>query len=1461
MRSRSGCMFFALIMFGLLSGTLAAAMQVGVATPMQKVMIKGQHKGWPFEPYEGSFAASCELALARAEQEAFQVVVIPDQNVTNASVNVSPLQPVSSQGPFDGQVNVWVVGHVKGAAQPRSDLNIEYPPYLVDYNLTDNGGWWPDPLLTFMNSCNISAGDRVAFWVNVITRDDTPPGDYTATITVSATGQTPVMLPLTVRVWDFELPARSSLPTAFSIDSLWQAGWVYGNSWSGAIQEKYYQMQQDHRLSLVEIYSQPKSTSWFTPWLDLNNAFCLSKVPTNNPSGLSTLYNYFTSLSRLGEAFVYGYDEVHSDKFQEMADTFSDIHANYPGLRTMTTAYDASFGTSPTSYFLRQAVDIWVPGPTTYNPVAAEQLRAEGKEMWWYLAEYPRHPTGGNWLLEYPPIEARLFMGAKTFKYRPDGCLYYAVTNYGYGLVNAGQMAKNPIIESGPYTNWDARTLWSDKYNGFTDGDGCLYYPGPVSVGPLPSIRSHNIRDGLEDYEYLLLLEDIAGKLGRCPSTPEVNAFVESVQPLLAVPGEVLTGLHTSAFTRDPAVLYNYRRQVAEAIVEGLALMDVTEIVPDTDGDGVGDPCDNCPSVDNPDQADTDGDGAGDACDPDIDGDGIPNAQDNCPYVHNDQLDSDGDGVGNECDNCPAEHNPDQADTDGDGAGDACDNCPDVPNPEQADTDGDEVGQACDNCLTVYNPDQADDDEDDIGDACDPDPFGGSRVDERFDGMLSGDKRIGSWDLASMQSFWPLTYTYSGSPGGSFSTNQGVEPGGGAMHTTTASYRMTANLELDRSAGYGPGNEGIGTGMVLFGTDDKPLTLEFTVDFRGEPFGNRSTFYVELSLDTDQAPRQGMTTEDPDLSNGDQGPWRADDVHNVLAFGSFASVNSAPNDVENTGTLGAASLFDGQRWHYTKMMHDIDTGQELGLWKSSFGGFTTFKMVIRSNTVTLQLTNPLDSPTVRGPYTVARTYKGGFNRVSLTMGNPLHSSGRYSFVDNVSVRNGLIIDPTQTGACCLPDGSCTEQLGVECAAAGGSYQGDGTTCDPNPCGPSELIAQAGPDKPILLGGSTVLEGSVEGGTPPYFIQWSPSAGLDNPELLQPTASPAATTIYTLTVTDAMSEQSSDSVVVLVSGSGVPADLDGDGDVDQVDFGLLQTCLTGPGVSQDGPACLGARLDDDDDVDADDLAIFIGCASGPDIPGDPDCAGPFPPVITQDPVGLSVDAGDSAVFTVLASGTPPLNYRWQRDQVNLFDGTNISGAATHTLELSSVQPSDAGEYRCVVTNAHGSAASAAAMLDVNFVAPEAVCFTNGDLETFTAGVVTDWTSGGSAATYSASIDRYSGNYSQEIRWTSSGARTSAIYQHVWVEVGVPYTVAAWFRMSDTNRVNGRIAVDYNGGTDPTIVDISTSAPRAEWGSKSLTFTKTTGEDGWATVFVGGYGSLVYANDWCRVDLITPACVGN
>ena len=89
----------------------------------------------------------------------------------------------------------------------------------------------------------------------------------------------------------------------------------------------------------------------------------------------------------------------------------------------------------------------------------------------------------------------------------------------------------------------------------------------------------------------------------------------------------------------------------------------------------------------------------------------------------------------------------------------------------------------------------------------------------------------------------------------------------------------------------------------------------------------------------------------------------------------------------------------------------------------------------------------------------------------------------------------------------------------------------------------------------------------------------------------------------------------------------------------------------------------------------------------------------PPAITAQPQSLTNTAGTSATFTVAATGTALLRYQWQ------FNSANIAGATNATLTLNNVQSANAGNYRCVVANAYGSATSSTATLTV--IAPPAI----------------------------------------------------------------------------------------------------------------------------------------------------------
>lgn len=92
----------------------------------------------------------------------------------------------------------------------------------------------------------------------------------------------------------------------------------------------------------------------------------------------------------------------------------------------------------------------------------------------------------------------------------------------------------------------------------------------------------------------------------------------------------------------------------------------------------------------------------------------------------------------------------------------------------------------------------------------------------------------------------------------------------------------------------------------------------------------------------------------------------------------------------------------------------------------------------------------------------------------------------------------------------------------------------------------------------------------------------------------------------------------------------------------------------------------------------------------------------PPVITQHPASMTKTVGQSATFSVVATGTG-LTYQWQKD------GVNIAGATSASVTVTASTANNGAQYRAVVSNAAGSATSNSAVLTVSScTASDAVC---------------------------------------------------------------------------------------------------------------------------------------------------------
>ena len=111
-----------------------------------------------------------------------------------------------------------------------------------------------------------------------------------------------------------------------------------------------------------------------------------------------------------------------------------------------------------------------------------------------------------------------------------------------------------------------------------------------------------------------------------------------------------------------------------------------------------------------------------------------------------------------------------------------------------------------------------------------------------------------------------------------------------------------------------------------------------------------------------------------------------------------------------------------------------------------------------------------------------------------------------------------------------------------------------------------------------------------------------------------------------------------------------------------------------------------------------------------------------PGITTHPQSQTASVGQAVTFSVVASGTAPLTYQWQRNNVN------ISGATASSYTFTAAAGDNGATYRVVVTNSAGSTTSNSATLTVSSNNPTA------PVATITAPATGTLYSGGSTLSF-------------------------------------------------------------------------------------------------------------------------------
>ena len=475
---------------------------------------------------------TARIAAAANEMEGFQAVVSGGASgVSGVSASVTDLKGPSTIPA--SQVVLYRQGYMD-IRQP-SDAN-GMRGLVPDALIPD-----VDPFVGEKRNAfpfDVPAGQIRTIWVDVHVPPGTKAGTYKGSLEVKGSG-VQASLPIELEVFGFELPSTPSYATAFGLTWNGTCQGHFGEAWCSGDDATFDRLRQlygiaglDNRISFSAVAGAPVPGSGgnldfsrydrtYGPLLDGSAKTRLSgaalravEVWQRNPGAAdyAAWARHFKDKGWFDKLFDYTCDEPPlTCAWSDIGPRQAKVHEGDPQLKTLVTTTAAHLK----NHGLYESTDIIVPVVNFVEGKSGEyagdqsaqyrQAAKEGKTVWVYSScmshgcgntvsgEYGGDPDLAGWpslVIDHSALRNRA-MPWVAYRYGFTGELYW---DSAFAFVTK-------------------RDPWVDQYDFTGNGDGTLLYPGrPDKIGgkthiPVESIRMKEVRDGVEDYEYLAILD------------------------------------------------------------------------------------------------------------------------------------------------------------------------------------------------------------------------------------------------------------------------------------------------------------------------------------------------------------------------------------------------------------------------------------------------------------------------------------------------------------------------------------------------------------------------------------------------------------------------------------------------------------------------------------------------------------------------------------------------------------------------------------------------------------------------------------------------------------------------------------------------------------------------------------------------------------------------------------------